>query len=295
MDTVQTLEVPGYEVVQFLGSGARSTIWKVRESRTGDIYALKRVVKRKSSDTRFLDQAINEYEVAKQLDHPVIRKIYHLRRRKHWLSVREILLVMELCEGLTIQSDPPKDVREVLRIFHEVSVAIQHMNTLGFVHADMKPNNIVIAPDGTVKIIDLGQSCRIGSTKQRIQGTPDFIAPEQVLRRPLDPRTDVFNLGASMYWTLTGEPMPTVLPKKGGAVTLVGEPQVSPPSEINPEVPDSLSKLVMHCIRPKPSARPANMEKVVSRLEVITHSLNLSHHADSGGGDTLHAEESQDS
>lgn len=278
MDTAQTLQVPGYEVVQFLGSGARSTIWKVRESRTGNMYALKRVVKRKASETRFLDQAINEYEVASQIDHPVIRKIYHIRRRKHWLSLREILLIMELCEGLTIQSDPPKDIREVVRIFHEVAVAIQHMNTLGFVHADMKPNNVLVAPDGAVKIIDLGQSCRIGSTKQRIQGTPDFIAPEQVLRRPLDPRTDVFNLGASLYWTLTGEPMPTVLPKKGGTVTLVGETEVTPPEEINPSVPTSLSKLVMNCIRPKPSARPANMEKVVSRLEVITHSLKLNHH-----------------
>jgi serine/threonine-protein kinase len=276
MDTVQTLEVPGYEVVQFLGSGARSTIWKVRDARTGEVYALKRVVKRKSSDTRFLDQAVNEYEVASQLDHPVIRKIHHLLRRKHWLSVREILLIMELCEGLTVQSDPPKDIREVVRVFHEVAAALQYMNMLGFVHADMKPNNILVAPDATVKIIDLGQSCRIGATKERIQGTPDFIAPEQVLRRPLDPRTDVFNFGASLYWTLTGEPMPTVLPKKGGAVTLVGEPEVIPPDEANPDVPSPLSKLVMHCIRPKPSARPQNMEKIVGRLEVINHSLTRS-------------------
>ncbi len=276
MDTAQTLEVPGYEVVQFLGSGARSTIWKVREKRTGAQYALKRVVKRKTSDTRFLDQARNEYEVASQLDHQVIRKVHHLRRRKHWLSVREILLIMELCDGLTIQGDPPGEIREVLRIFHEVGVALAYMNTLGFVHADMKPNNIMVGPNGTVKIIDLGQSCRIGETKQRIQGTPDFIAPEQVLRRPLDPRTDVFNFGASLYWTLTGEPIPTILPKKGGAVSLAGEPDAVPPHEVNSEVPASLSKLVMDCIRPKPSARPLNMEQVVSRLEVINYSVNRS-------------------
>jgi serine/threonine-protein kinase len=157
-----------------------------------------------------------------------------------------------------------------------VAAALQYMNMLGFVHADMKPNNILVAPDGTVKIIDLGQSCRIGATKERIQGTPDFIAPEQVLRRPLDPRTDVFNFGASLYWTLTGEPMPTILPKKGGAVTLVGDPEVIPPDEVNPDVPSPLSKLVMNCIQPKPSARPQNMEKLVGRLEVINHSLTRS-------------------
>ena len=64
------------------------------------------------------------------------------------------------------------------------------------------------------KIIDLGQSCPIGTTKSRIQGTPDYIAPEQVKRRTLGPRTDVFNLGATMYWALTGKNVPTLIPKK---------------------------------------------------------------------------------
>ena len=72
-------------------------------------------------------------------------------------------------------------------------------------------------PTGEVKVIDFGQSCRIGTVKERIQGTPDYIAPEQVARRPITSQTDVFNLGATLYWALTGQDIPTLytVNKKG--------------------------------------------------------------------------------
>jgi serine/threonine-protein kinase len=267
------LEIPGFQVVQFLGSGARSTIWQIRDRQTNQSFALKRVVKRHISDLRFLEQAINEYKVASGLDHPVIRKIYRLRRIKRWLSLREVHLVMEMCEGVTVQSSRPKSVPEVMRVFAEVAKALAYMNARGFVHADTKPNNILVGPDGTVKIIDLGQSCPIGTVKVRIQGTPDFIAPEQVHRRPLDARTDVFNLGASLYWTLTDKAIPTVLPKQGG-INIMTDQAIVPPEEHNPQVPASLSKLVTDCIRTNPAHRPANLDDVANRLSLISLTLS---------------------
>ena len=136
----------------------------------------------------------------------------------------------------------------------------------------MKPNNILVADSGAVKIIDLGQSCPIGTTKQRIQGTPDFIAPEQVYRRPLDARTDVFNFAAALYWTLTGQAIPTVLPKKGG-VQFVTDLAIVPPHEMSDQVPLPLSRLVTDCIHINPAQRPASMSEVVSRLDLIAHTL----------------------
>lgn len=197
MRNPKTLEVPGYQVMQYLGSGARSTIWQIRDCRTDELFALKRVVKREPSDTKFIEQAINEYEVASQFEHPALRRVFRMLRVKRWLSTREIHLVMEYCEGKTLQSDRPESVADVVRVFTEIGQALAYLNSRGYVHADMKPNNIVVAPDGAAKIIDMGQSCPIGTIKQRIQGTPDFIAPEQVHRRPLDGRTDVFNFGAA--------------------------------------------------------------------------------------------------
>jgi len=285
MVTTQALQVPGYQVLPNLGSGSRSTIWQIRERKTDRLFALKRVVKRQASDTRFLEQAQNEFAVGSTLHHPVIRKVYENRRVKRWLALREIHLVMELCEGRTLHENRPESVPEIIRIFCEVADALAYMNAAGYIHADMKPNNVIIAAEGTVKLIDLGQSCRRGTVKQRIQGTPDFIAPEQVKRRPLDERTDVFNFGAAMYWTLTGKPIPTVMPKKG-PVTLVHELVFTPAHKANPEVPRGLSKLVIDCVQLRPGRRVANMAEVADRLRAIGEVMGRL----SAGGDQPPAE-----
>jgi serine/threonine-protein kinase len=268
MSSTPTLELPGYQVIQFLGSGARSTIWEVRNIATDEVVAIKRVVKRTSEDTRFLDQAINEYEVGSQFNHPAIRKILELQRMRRWMSIKEVRVVMEYAQGQSIQQSRPTGVPEAVRIFLEVGAALGHMNAKGFVHADTKPNNIIVSRDGTVKVIDFGQSCPIGTVKARIQGTPDFIAPEQVHRRPLDGRTDVFNFGATLYWTLAGRPIPTVLPKEGSLTLNTGQ-RIPPVEQFNPDVPRSLSKLIADCVELNPVQRPTSMNEVVSRLTLI--------------------------
>ena len=272
MAASRTLQVPGYQVLQFLGSGARSTIWQIRDCRTNEMFALKRVVKREGSDARFLEQASNEYDVGTRLDHPSIRRMVSIRRVKRWLSLREVHLVMEYCDGRTLQDQRPASVAETVRIFSEAAKALAYMNAERWVHADTKPNNIIVDDQGGVKIIDMGQSCSVGTVKQRIQGTPDFIAPEQVHRRPLDGRTDMFNFAAALYWTLTGKAIPTALPKSGPG-TLLADMNFVPPEQINPEVPLPLSKLISDCIEPQPSRRLASMNEVVSRLALITHTL----------------------
>ena len=129
-----------------------------------------------------------------------------------------------------------------------------------------------MSKSGAIKIIDLGQSCKIGTTKPRIQGTPDYIAPEQVRRKPLGPKTDVFNLGATMYWALTGENVPTLIPKKNSLGLAVRE-TCRPPHELKKRIPVGISKLVMDCVRDDPVERPRNMLLVISRLDLMVHSI----------------------
>ena len=279
MSSTETLAVPGYQLLQFLGSGARSTIWEVRDRKSGERLALKRVLKRRTEDTRFLEQAANEYEAAIRLDHPKVRQIYRMLRVKRWFRLAEIRLFMELCEGHTVQDRRPREIAEVLGIFRQTAEALAHINDRGYVHADIKPNNIIVADDGTVKIIDLGQSCPIGTVKERIQGTPDFIAPEQVQRLPLDPRTDVFNFGAALYWTLTGRPIPTILPKKT-SITLKDELIITPPEQINPQVSEPLSQLVLQCVAPEPLLRPKTMQAILSRIAVLLRKTDVDGPAD---------------
>jgi len=258
--------------MQFLGTGARSTIWQVRSRETNEVFALKRVVKRNSSEMRYLEQAINEYEIGRHLQHENIRRVIDLQRIKRWMSLREVRVVMEYCEGKSVQQNRPTSIREVVRIFAKVGAALAYMNEKQFVHADTKPNNIIVAPDGTVKVIDLGQSCPIGTVKSRIQGTPDFIAPEQVRRGPVNAQTDVFNFGASLYWTAVGRPIPTVLPREG-SLTMNDGHRVTPPEQLNPDIPKPLSKLIADCIQVSPEHRPRSMNEVASRLNLIHRQL----------------------
>ncbi len=281
MSSVQTLEVPGFQVVQFLGSGAKSSIWQIKDRNNGDMFALKRVVKRSNDDNRFLQQALNEYTIGSQLNHRNLRRIFKLVRVKRWLSLREIHLYMEWCPGKSVQEARPHDILECVRIFVATAEAIAYINAKGFVHADLKPNNIIVAPDGGVKVIDLGQSCTIGTIKERIQGTPDFIAPEQVHLRPLDSRTDCFNFGAAFYWSLAGKPIPTVLPKHHSS-NLKADVVVTPVEKHNEAVPASLSKLITDCIEQNPIHRPESMAAVASRLGLIYTTMKREARASNG-------------
>jgi len=145
---------------------------------------------------------------------------------------------------------------------------------MGYVHCDLKPNNILRSDAGVVKVIDFGQSCKIGTVKERIQGTPDFIAPEQVARRPVTIQTDVFNLGATLYWCLTGKHIPTLytVNKKGEHSFLVDD-RIPTPQSFDPRIPTALSNLVMDCIATRASKRPADMDAVMTRLELGKHVL----------------------
>ncbi|MFP4144990.1 MAG: serine/threonine protein kinase [Phycisphaeraceae bacterium] len=260
-------EIAGFEVLDTLGTGARSTIYAVRDRRE-HVYALKRVIKSSPSDQRFIDQALAEHEISSQLDHPALRRSYRVIKQRNFIRTSEVLVLMEFVDGRTLEQHQPESVLALAEIFRDVADGLGVMHSAGYVHADIKPNNIMITGTDTVKIIDFGQSCPIGTVKQRIQGTPDYIAPEQVKRRAIMPQTDVFNLGATMYWLLTQKHVPTLIPKGQAGVTLRTEERCAPPAELNEDVPPALNSLIMDCVERDPADRPETMANVVDRLEI---------------------------
>ena len=262
----------GFRVLSEIGRGAASAIYLVQDEKTKHIWAMKHVEKNDAKDQRFLDQAQIEYEIAGQLDHPVIRKIPRLIKKGSLLKTRELYLVMELVDGQSMERHPPSTFEEAIEIFLQVARGMHHMHERGFVHADMKPNNIVVSDGGVAKVIDLGQSCKIGTIKPRIQGTPDYIAPEQVHRREIRPATDVYNLGATMYWVLTRKNIPTALGKGDRLLGSVDDSlleQATPAKELNPRIPEMLSDLIMQCVEVSMEKRPESMKKVADRLELV--------------------------
>lgn len=263
-----------YEVLEQLGEGARSIIYAVSDPRTRQVYALKHVVRRVSKDIRYIEQMQTEFEVSKQFTHPVLRRSFDLKISKSLLlKVSEAYLLMELVDGKTLDVRPPVGLHAVVDTFLQAAQGLGAMHAMGFAHCDIKPNNIIRNDAGKVKIIDFGQSCRIGTVKERIQGTPDYIAPEQVRRRPISQQTDVFNLGATLYWALTGKHIPTLYTVKQGDNSFLLDDCIQAPADLNASVPPALSLLVMECISTRPQKRPANMDQVVARLELVKHIL----------------------
>ena len=264
-----------YDVLERLGEGAGSTIYRVRDPQTGRELALKHVVRTDQKDIRFVEQMETEFEISRQFTHPNLRRSYDLKIQKTMLvKTAEAFLVMELVDGKPLDVNPPRDMMDTLDVFIGAAQGLRAMHQMGFAHCDIKPNNILRNDKGEVKVIDFGQSCRLGTVKERIQGTPDYIAPEQVTRRPISVKTDVFNLGATLYWALTSKPIPTLYTvNKKGENSFLLDSKIETPMDLNPRIPPAVSNLVMECIATSPSKRPADMDQMINRMELGKHIL----------------------
>lgn len=265
----------GYTILQKLGDGARSEVFQVVQSDTGKVYALKRVVRLKHEDDRFLEQAVNGFTIAQALQHPYLQRAYSLRRIRRFFRLVEVHVLMEYVDGVSLDRRGPAGIEETVDLFIKVAEGLDAMHQANLLHTDIKPNNILLDRSGAVKIIDFGQSCPIGFRKPRIQGTPDYIAPEQVQRHHLSRRTDVFNLGATLYWALTGQTFPTMINRrnKNQAARAEAPKQAPSPQELNSEVPSALSRLVVDSCATELVRRPRDMREVIARLEMVRHVL----------------------
>lgn len=283
--------IEGFRVLAEIGRGAASIVYLVQDPKNKQVWALKHVAKLGPKDQRFLDQAESEYKIAQRLDHESIRKIPRMIKKGSLLAAKELFLVMEFVDGIALDEYRPRTFVEAVDLFRQAASALAQMHERGIVHADMKPHNVMVCEDVAdhklAKIIDLGQSCKVGAVKPRIQGTPDYIAPEQVHRRAITPKTDVYNLGATMYWILTRRHIPTALAKDDSSLVgsldaaLIEKP--TPAREVNRHIDDRLDELVMKCVEVEPDDRP-EMSVVCDRLELILGVLKSRGDPDAPGG-----------
>jgi len=264
-----------YDILERLGEGARSTIYRASDTRTGKIYALKHVVRKDPKDIRFIEQMETEYEISRSFSHPNLRKSYELKIQKTMLlKVTEAILVMEMVDAIPLDVRPPPDLYSTLDTFVQAASGLKAMHLMGWIHCDIKPNNILRGPTGDVKVIDFGQSCRANTVKERIQGTPDYIAPEQVARKAVTVQTDIFNLGATLYWALTGRHIPTLYTvNKKGDNSFLSDALFDPPTKLNPLVPPVVSELVMQAVSTNPAKRPGDMDSFIQKLQIGKHIL----------------------
>ena len=261
-----------FRVVKPIGAGAGSTILLISDKATSQRYALKVVKRQDADDDIYINQAIHEFEVLKKLNHPAIVQAYDCRVRRKWLRPSGVELLMEYIDGVPLDAADALDLKQLVRIFNRIADGLVHMHRRGVYHGDLKPLNIMLAKTGTVKIIDFGTAWIKGEDKGRVQGTPQYMAPEQATEKIVDERTDLYNFGATMYRMLTGEYANLGLPGVGaGGIKM----KTKPPIELNPSIPGTLNETIVSCLQNNRERRPAGMVEVKYQLAAVARYLGF--------------------
>jgi serine/threonine protein kinase len=265
-----------FQVLGTLGSGAHSSILHIRRGRDSKHYALKVVPIEGKQDLKFLEQAHHESRVAGMFDHPNLIKVYALETPRDWLfRIRRVHLLIEYVNGKTLDTIPRLSTPRLVQIFVKVAAGMVHMHRKGVFHADLKPNNILLSRAGDVKIIDFGLAWIRGQSKGRVQGTPEYMAPEQIQHGMVNERTDIYNLGATMYRLVTWRLPPSTLTSTDGMAMDAKTFQnlLKPVSECNAEAPRDLGQLIHRCLEFNAYKRPERMSEIQGALDHLADDL----------------------
>ncbi len=260
MDDFTSVQIPGYEIVSFLGKGAMGTVYKARQLGIDRLVALKLIHPDVTSQRDFVPRFLREARTVGMLRHENIVIAHELGQ-----TGDVCYLAMELLDGENCQAVLGREgrlgERLALRIVLQVARALQHAHERGVVHRDVKPANIMITKAGVAKLCDFGLARAVESgntlTKTGVcMGTPLYMAPEQG-GEIVDIRGDIYSLGATLYHMLIGRPpfdgpsMMAILMKH------VMQP-VPPPRRERPELSEAVDQIVLRALAKRPEERYAS-------------------------------------
>lgn len=254
---VRPLTIPGYELLAKIGQGAMGEIYKARQLSVDRTVAVKILPLRFARNGKHLESMVSEARLLAKLDHPNIVKVIDAGRTQD-----RYYYVMEYVDGTTVQKmlDWQKRLpeRECLKIGMYVGLALAHAAEHKLVHRDIKPGNVMITKEGTVKLFDLGIAKILTGDEKREDfavGTPYYMSPEACMREAVDIRSDIYSLGATLYHCVTGVP-PFKGPTAEATAAMHLQREAIPPHELNPEISEEFSGAVMKMMKKDPADRP---------------------------------------
>lgn len=268
----------GCDLLERIASGARSLIYRARETSTGNIVALKYLAVDKPEDRKYLRHIHNEYKVLRALQEGPDRspprgivKAYRFVRKGLMRSRKERVLVMQYVDGLDLRRENRFPLGQIVDLLTQIAQGLVALHKRGYIHGDIKPENIVVSHDGHATIVDFGFSCPTGSTARSIRGTRDYLAPEQLDKGYLSEKTDLYNFGATMYFLLTGRHVPAMIPALGDNSHFIAHrtTRPAPLRSLRQAIPGELDEIVSRCIEREPVARPSCAEEVLAVLSEV--------------------------
>ncbi len=281
--------VPGarigtFEILAPLGAGGMGEVYRARDTRLGREVAVKVLPGERLSDPTRRARFVQEAKAASALNHPCIVTIYEIE------SAEAIdFIVMELVPGKTLDALIPRQgmrLGEALRVAIPIADAVSAAHARGIVHRDLKPSNVMVTPEGAVKVLDLGLAKLFdGATNSSedattldgqaglsqpgaTAGTPAYMSPEQAAGGTVDTRTDIFSFGTVLYELVTGR-RPFAGSSAAEVQAALMKEQPKPPSQLVPELPRELERIILRCLRKEPDRRFQHMSDVKVELREI--------------------------
>lgn len=262
----------GFELFHQIGRGASGTVFKARQLSMDRVVALKVLPPSLARNAAFIERFLREARAAAQLNHPnIVQAIDAGQAGPYYYFAMEY--VAGRSAGEEVRATGPLPERRALEIVRDTARALAHAHAIGIIHRDIKPDNILIEPDGTAKLADLGLAREASPADSRLTrsglpiGTPDYISPEQARGEgDLDGRTDIYSLGATLYHLLTGEP-PYVHPS---AVEVMSSHLHAPPPDPrkrSPRVSAAAAAIIRRAMSKNRDRRYPSAEEMLRDIE----------------------------
>ncbi len=267
-------QIPGFQMLGKIGSGAMATVYKAKQLSLDRIVAIKIMPRHLSHDKEFVERFYKEGRAAAQLNHNNIVQAIDVGEAGGYHY-----FVMEYVEGESIHEQMARGKKfaekEALNIVIQTGRALAHAHERGFIHRDVKPKNIMLASGGIVKLADLGLAREIADLRAaaseagRAYGTPYYIAPEQIRgERDLDARIDIYSLGATTYHMLTGR-VPFEGPNPSAIMHKHLKQQLIPPDHINTNISAGAAEVIEMMMAKNRDDRYKNAKDMLVDLESI--------------------------